>query len=120
LYKALGKHLILDVWGEVNSEPFLNMEKASVIFEKAAKEAGATVLNSIWHHFGEGYGYTGIIVLAESHLSAHVWPEEGYAAIDIFMCGNANPELAVNSILDFFDSSCYKKYESTMIERGIK
>lgn len=54
----------------------------------AAKEAGATVLDVHVHEFGEGFGNTGVALLAESHISVHTWPENGYAAFDIFMCGD--------------------------------
>lgn len=63
--KALGRHLIVDVWGEVGSMPFWDMDGAAVALKRAAVEAGATVMTERWHHFGEGYGYTGVIVLAE-------------------------------------------------------
>ena len=50
------------------------------------------------HDFGEGMGVTGVVILAESHISIHSWPEHDYAAIDIFMCGEADPQIALNSL----------------------
>lgn len=51
--------------------------------------SGATMLDLRLHHFGPGQGVTGIALLAESHMSIHTWPEHGYAAVDIFLCGPA-------------------------------
>lgn len=55
-----------------------------------------------WHHFGEGHGYTGVVILAESHISVHTWPEKGYAAIDAFMCGNCDPRDILEDVLEFY------------------
>lgn len=112
----LGRHMILDIWGEINSLPYWNMDKASESLIEAAKKAGATVLTERWHHFGEGFGYTGVIVLAESHISVHTWPEKGYAAIDVFMCGNCDPRNTIDSILEFYKAENFK---ATHMIRGI-
>ena len=47
------------------------------------------------HHFGQGNGVTGVVLLAQSHISIHSWPEHGYAAIDVFVCGQMNPHIAI-------------------------
>ena len=113
---TLGRHLILDIWGKVNSLPFWNMDEAAAMFVLAAKKAGATVLTQRWHHFGQGAGYTGVVVLAESHISVHTWPEKGYAAVDVFMCGNCQPSSTMDDIVGF-----YKAHETLVytIDRGI-
>ena len=113
---SLGRHLILDVWGEVNSLPFWNMDSAAEMFVRAARNAGATVLTERWHHFGEGCGYTGVVVLAESHISVHTWPERGYAAIDVFMCGECSPMSTMADIVKFYRADVSM---NSMIERGI-
>ena len=61
----------------------------------AARAAGAQVLSAHFHRFGEGGGVTGVILLSESHISIHSWPEHRFAALDVFMCGAARPELAL-------------------------
>lgn len=71
----------------------------------AATESGATVLKVDTHNFGEGYGVTGVVLLAESHISIHTWPEYGYAAIDVFVCGRANPEVAVDFLKVSFQAA---------------
>ncbi len=62
---------------------------------QAATRAGATILHSHFHHFTPNGGVSGVVVLAESHISIHTWPERRFAAIDIFMCGACNPYDAV-------------------------
>ena len=96
----VGNHLILDLWG-IEKNKFDEGELLNE-FSKACEEAGATVLSEHIHEFGEGCGTTGVIVLAESHLSWHHYPEVSYIAIDIFMCGNADPLKAVPRIIKYF------------------
>jgi S-adenosylmethionine decarboxylase len=60
------------------------------------------VLSVELHGFGEGAGLTGVALLAESHISIHTWPETGYAALDIFMCGRCDPHQAVPVLEHWF------------------
>jgi S-adenosylmethionine decarboxylase len=83
-----GKHLIVDFWG-VNE--LSNIATIEDILRKAIQAANATLLHLHLHHFTPNGGVSGVAVLAESHISIHTWPEHGYAALDIFMCGNADP-----------------------------
>jgi S-adenosylmethionine decarboxylase len=69
----------------------------------AAAAAGARVLHSHFHGFGEGMGVTGVVLLAESHISIHTWPEDGFAAVDIFMCGASRPDTALDVIRTALD-----------------
>ena len=116
----LGRHLILDVWGKVDSLPFWNMDEAAGALKSAAIKAGATVMSERWHHFGEGHGYTGVVILAESHISVHTWPEKGYAAIDVFMCGKCNPMDTMEAICEFYKAEKTKiEYFTRGIEEGI-
>jgi S-adenosylmethionine decarboxylase len=68
------------------------------LLRAAAEAAGAHVLHSHFHGFGDGQGVTGVVLLAESHISIHTWPEDGFAAADIFMCGAAQPERALSML----------------------
>ncbi|MEB3351325.1 MAG: adenosylmethionine decarboxylase [Cyanobacteriota bacterium] len=83
---AVGKHCILELYNcdpsRLDDEAFLRDTITS-----AAKRAGATLLNLITHRF-EPQGVTGLALLAESHISIHTWPESGYAAVDVFTCGD--------------------------------
>ena len=82
----VGKHCILELYdcdhSKLNDEAFLR-----TTITTAAKRAGATLLNLITHRF-EPQGVTGLALLAESHISIHTWPENGYAAVDVFTCGD--------------------------------
>jgi len=82
----VGKHCILELYDcnpqKLDDEAFLR-----TAFTSAAKRAGATLLNLITHRF-EPQGVTGLALLAESHISIHTWPESGYAAVDVFTCGD--------------------------------
>ena len=68
----------------------------------AAEAAGATILGGGEHDFAENAGATAFIMLAESHISAHTWPEHGLVAIDIFICGEANADAALDALRDSF------------------
>lgn len=95
----VGNHLIADLWGIENH---LDPDEITEIFIKACQDAGATVLFSHCHPFGPDCGTTGVIVLAESHLSWHHYPEVNMISIDIFMCGSADPRKAMSRIKDFW------------------
>jgi S-adenosylmethionine decarboxylase len=83
---AVGKHCILELYdcepARLDDEAFLRDTITT-----AAKRAGATLLNLITHRF-QPQGVTGLALLAESHISIHTWPESGYAAVDVFTCGD--------------------------------
>jgi S-adenosylmethionine decarboxylase len=90
-----GKHLLLDLYQAIHLSDKSVIEKALL---EAAKACDANVLQKNFHSFGEEQGITGMLLLAESHISIHTWPESHFAAIDIFMCGNCDPELAIAPI----------------------
>jgi S-adenosylmethionine decarboxylase len=79
-----GTHLIADLYGCEGLADAARIERA---LADAAHAIGATLLEVRLHAFGPGQGVTGVALLAESHISIHSWPEHGYAAIDIFVCG---------------------------------
>lgn len=87
---AGGKHIIIDMLIEA-TDKLASVEFLEKTLISAAEASGATILFSKFHHFGEGYGVTGVLLLAESHITIHTWPEDGYAAIDVFMCGQCDP-----------------------------
>jgi len=94
-----GTHLLLELW---DAENLCDAEFAERALANAAEAAGATLLHLHVHHFGPNSGVTGIAVLAESHISMHSWPERGFAALDIFMCGACDPYKAVEVLKDAF------------------
>lgn len=95
----VGNHLIVDLWGIVLHR---NGDQIKKMFIESCEDAGATVLFSHFHLFGEDCGTTGVIVLAESHLSWHHYPETNMLCLDIFMCGTADPRKALPKILDYW------------------
>jgi len=94
-----GIHLIIDLWGARCLDDLSLMENT---LRQAVTVAGATLLHIHLHHFTPNSGISGVAVLAESHISVHTWPERNYAAFDIFMCGVAQPELAIPVLKEAF------------------
>lgn len=97
--KYAGKHIIFDFFGAQSLDNIQLMEDT---MREAVHQAGATLLHIHLHHFTENNGISGVAVLAESHISVHTWPERGYAAFDVFMCGNAQPEKTIPILQEAF------------------
>jgi S-adenosylmethionine decarboxylase len=94
-----GTHIIIDLWGASRLDELAHMESA---MREAVKVCGATLLHIHLHHFTPSGGISGVAVLAESHISVHTWPERDFAAFDVFMCGDAQPENAVPVLQRYF------------------
>ena len=94
-----GTHLIVDFYGADGLDDLERMERGLLA---AVRAAGATLLHIHLHHFTPNGGISGVAVLAESHMSVHTWPECNYAAFDVFMCGDARPELGVEVLKQTF------------------
>jgi S-adenosylmethionine decarboxylase len=92
-----GIHLIADLIGGSGLDDVALVERA---LRDAAAAAQATLLELRLHAFGPGQGITGVALLAESHISIHSWPEHGYAAVDIFVCGRrCDPDAALAALV---------------------
>ena len=87
-----GIHLLVDLWG---AERLDDLALAETTLREAVDAVGATLLHIHLHHFTPNGGISGVAVLAESHISIHTWPERGYAALDIFVCGGCDATAAV-------------------------
>ncbi len=94
-----GTHLLIDIWG---AERLDDLQHVEATLTEAVRATGATLLNIDLHHFTPNNGVSGVAVLAESHMSIHTWPELGYAALDIFVCGGCNPDRAVPVLREAF------------------
>ena len=94
-----GTHLIIDL---VRAERLDDLEHIETTLRRCVEVAGATLLHIHLHHFTPNGGVSGVAVLAESHISIHSWPEYGYAALDVFMCGETNPRLAIDVLKEAF------------------
>jgi S-adenosylmethionine decarboxylase len=98
---AGGKHFIVE-FRDCSAAKLNNKKFIQETLVKAAEAARCHVLHAYFHTF-EPQGVTGIVALAESHISIHSWPEYGYAAIDIFMCGDKDPTIALGEMIEAFD-----------------
>jgi S-adenosylmethionine decarboxylase len=98
--RCAGSHLIVDLWGAHRIDDLGYIEET---LRECVRAAGATLLHIHLHHFTPNNGVSGVAVLAESHISVHTWPESGFAAFDVFMCGDADPHKAVDVLKRAFD-----------------
>ena len=95
-----GGHLLVDLWGARHLD---NQDLIERALRAAADACEATLLHVHLHQFSSSGGISGVAVLAESHISVHTWPERGFAAFDIFMCGKCDPENALPVLRAFFE-----------------
>lgn len=94
-----GGHVLADLWGAEHLDDAACIERA---MRAVIDACGATLLHIHLHRFGTNQGISGVAVLAESHISVHTWPERGFAAFDIFMCGDCDPEKALPVLRHYF------------------
>ncbi len=111
---ALGNHILAEFYdcdpGMLN-EPEI-IERA---MNEAAEVSGATIVQSVFHMFSP-HGVSGVVVVAESHLAVHTWPEYGYAAVDYFSCGSVDSEAAIRYLQKEFGAD---KVTTRKIDRGL-
>ena len=111
--KSVGRHLILELWGCRNLNSTEIVERALLDVVRACE---LTLLDLNVYPFTP-IGVTGVAVVSESHVMIHTWPEHGYAAVDVFTCGErANPEAALPSLRDHFEP---ERVQIMEINRGI-
>ncbi|QWR76062.1 adenosylmethionine decarboxylase [Candidatus Magnetomonas plexicatena] len=112
---ALGKHLLIEL-RECNPSKIIDLREVTDALVGAARAAKATIVDVSFHEFNP-FGISGMVIIAESHLSIHTWPEYNYAAVDIFTCGDIiNPDLAAKYLIDKFESKSPSVME---MKRGI-
>ena len=95
-----GKHLLIDLYGASRIDDLEWIKKA---MKEAVIASKATLLHIHLHHFTPNDGVSGVAVLAESHISLHTWPELQFASFDVFMCGDAEPEMALDVFKEYFE-----------------
>lgn len=99
----LGRHLLAEYY-ECNPNILNNVQLIEDVMTEAAVRCGATVVQKNFHHFSP-YGVSGVVIIAESHLAIHTWPEYGYASVDLFTCGDScHPEIAYDYLQDKLNS----------------
>jgi S-adenosylmethionine decarboxylase len=96
-----GTHLIVDLFGARRLD---DLEHIKRTLTRCVEVAGATLLHIHLHHFTPNGGVSGVAVLSESHISIHSWPEADYAALDVFMCGDAKPQNCVEVLREAFSA----------------
>ena len=111
---TLSKHLLVEYHG-CDSAKLNDVDAVKVMMEQAAKAAGATVVNAVFHRF-EPQGVSGVVVIEESHLSIHTWPEAGYAAVDFYTCGDCTPEKSHAFLVECLQP---KDTHKLMVRRGL-
>ena len=114
-YTSLGTHLLLDM-KDCNPEILDDIDFIKQAILSAAKEAGATIVGETFHKFSP-VGVTGVVAIAESHLSIHTWPEYAYAAVDIFTCGeDFKPHKAADLLIERLEC---KQPSFNEVQRGL-
>jgi|SRR5450830_52879 S-adenosylmethionine decarboxylase len=113
--KHLGRHVLAEICG-CDFNILNDIKKVEEIMVNAALEAGAEVRECVFHKFSP-QGVSGVVVISESHLAIHTWPELGYAAVDVFTCGEkVNPWDACNYLSDHFNA---KHMSAKELKRGM-
>jgi S-adenosylmethionine decarboxylase len=109
--RCAGVHLIVDLHGAKGLD---DIDLVEATLRRCVAASQATLLHIHVHHF-QPNGVSGVAVLAESHISIHTWPDAGYAALDVFMCGKASPDACIPVLRDAFQAS---RVEVNEILRG--
>ena len=110
----LGKHILAEFW-DCDSETLKGVKEVENIMTEAAKCAKATIVETCFHQFSP-YGVSGVVVIAESHLAIHTWPEHSYAAVDFFTCNcKCNTDKAIEYLKNKFNS---QNVSVQLIQRG--
>lgn len=108
MMRSLGRHILVEFY---NCDPAAldDLSLVETSMKDAAIVAGSTIVDSVFRRFAP-HGISGVVVIAESHLAIHTWPEYGYAAVDLFTCGeNVDPWAAHDHLTEVFgagDSEC--------------
>ena len=114
--QVLGRHLLVEFYG-CRTDILNNVDLISEKMSEAATEAGATVVDKMFRKFNP-HGVSGMVMIEESHLSIHTWPEHGYAAVDLFTCGeNVDPHHGFELLKVALQSDQYLVRE---IKRGLQ
>ncbi|GEM00645.1 S-adenosylmethionine decarboxylase [Halolactibacillus halophilus] len=112
---TMGRHVIAEMW-DCNIDILNDMGKIEQIFVDAALKSGAEIREVAFHKFAP-QGVSGVVIISESHLTIHSFPEHGYASIDVYTCGDViDPNVACDYIAESLDS---KRLERVEVPRGL-
>lgn len=113
--QALGRQILVEFY-ECDRDILNNRELIDKYLNEAVKKSRATIVTSTFHTFSP-FGVSGVVVIAESHVSIHTWPEYGYAAVDIFTCGDTIDPWVIH---DYLKEALKSNNSSTMeLKRGM-
>ena len=113
--QALGRHLLLELL-DCDPEALNSLDIVKTSMVEAARRAQATIVDVVFHEFNP-FGISGVVVIAESHLAIHTWPEYRYAAVDVFSCGETlQPQVAVEHLVEQLGAARTSVVE---IQRGV-
>lgn len=107
--ETMGRHVISELWG-CDVEVLNNMERIERIFVDAALKSGAEIREVAFHKFAP-QGVSGVVIISESHLTIHSFPEHGYASIDVYTCGDLDPNVAADYIAEAIDAQTRETIE---------
>jgi S-adenosylmethionine decarboxylase len=108
--ETVGRHVIAELW-DCNAEKLNNVNLIEKIFVDAALKSGAEVREVAFHKFAP-QGVSGVVIISESHLTIHSFPEHGYASIDVYTCGDRiDPNVATNYITEALEAKVVEKVE---------
>ncbi len=110
----LGRHTLIELHG-CNSAVLSDATSLRTLMLAAVQKAGGTYVTDVFHHFAP-HGVSGVIVIAESHVTIHTWPEHGYAAADVFTCGSSFAHSAFSTMMR--EGLKAARVEAKTIERG--
>lgn len=110
---ALGRHLLVEFSG-CDADRLTDLEGITASMLEAARISGATIVTHSFHHFSP-HGVSGVVIIAESHLAIHTWPERGFAAVDFFSCGGVDMDRGLAMLKEAFGASVEVRLE---LERG--
>lgn len=111
---VLGKHYLIELHG-CTADLLENVATVERILVRAAQEMNATIVMQKFHAFSP-VGVSGMVVIEESHLSIHTWPEWQYAAVDVFTCGQLDVQCGIEYLVAAFKA---EKCEQKFVERGV-
>ncbi len=115
MQQGLGRHVLAEVYG-CDFSTLNDLEKIREIFVSAALSAGAEVRETAFHRFSP-QGVSGVVVISESHLAIHTWPELGYAAVDVFTCGDrVDPWVALDAVVKSLNA---EDVQASEFKRGV-
>jgi S-adenosylmethionine decarboxylase len=107
--ETMGRHVISELWG-CDFDKLNNMDYIEKTFVDAALKSGAEIREVAFHKFAP-QGVSGVVIISESHLTIHSFPEHGYASIDVYTCGDLDPNIAADYIAEALDAETCEKME---------